>query len=818
MTQDLRLAFRLLRTRPALTLAVVLSLALGIGANTSIFTLVNAVFFAPLPVAEQDRLIAVYGQKREAAAGGFRYAAVALSDYRDLRDRNRSLSGLAAYRWTPLSLATGDEALQLPGQLVSGNFFDLLGIRMQRGRAFRPHEDQTPGAHPVAVVGHNLWQRSFGADPHLVGKTIQLNRQAFTVVGIAPEGFTGPSKLGPVELWIPTAMYAQVSPPVPPVEARSSRLFFLLGRLRPGVSREAAAAELAGLARQLELAYPDQQGWGVAVLPLSQAMINPNMRDSMVASRMLLMAGAGLVLLIATINVANMLLARGVDRAGEMSVRLAQGATRTRLVRQLLAESLVLSLAGGAAGFLLAFWGRNLVWSLRPPRFVSNALQLGMDLRVLGFTLALSLLVGLLFGLVPALQSSRSDLVSALKERTGPPPAAGGRWWSLKNLLVVAQIAVCLVSLAGAGLFLRSLDNARRVDPGYDTGGLLLASLDLAAEGYDEVRAGAFQRSLVERLRATPGVTGAAIAENRLFDFYGLMRNIAVEGRAASPDRDGLLIRVNSVGPRYFETLEIPLVEGRVFGEVDRAGAPQVAIVNQTLAKMFWPGESPVGKRFLFEGEPPAVEVVGVARDAAYLTLGEDPQPYIYVPIEQFHSSYTTVYVRGAGGDPAAAAPALRSAVQQLDPSLPLIELRPVPELVEASLWGPRTGAALLTAFGLLGLVLATLGVYSVTSYSVNQRRREFGIRMALGADVGALRRLVLREGVAVALAGILVGAAAAYALVQLIRSLLFGIAGVDPLVLAVTALLLILVSLAASVIPARRAAAASPVTALRGE
>jgi macrolide transport system ATP-binding/permease protein len=814
---DLRFAARTFSKNKGFTAIAVLSLALGIGANAAIFSLVDAVLLKPLPVAQPDRLVALY--TRDARNPGS--LPLSYPNFLDLRSGCRSFSALVAHRPVNLSLSglpDGAEPEKLLGELVSGSYFETLGVRPALGRGFLPEEDEVPGARPVAVLTHSFWRRRFGADPAAVGKDVVLNGTRFSIVGVAPADFRGLNALAPPEVFLPVAMYEQAitTRPLKFNERRALHLF-AAGRLKPGASLGQAQSEVDVLSAGLAREYPEANtGRSVELVPLVEATINPNLKGKYVLAGTLLMTVAGLVLLVACATVANLLLARAVSRRKEIAIRLSLGAARGRLVRQLLTESLVLAFAGGAAGLLVAVWGRDFLWSLRPP-FLPASLDLALDARVLGFTFGLSLATGILFGLLPALQSSRPEVVTALKNQAAPP-LRGRRLGMLttRSLLVVAQVALSLLSLIGAALFIRSLLQAQRIDPGFKPEGLVTLSLDPGGRGYDAARGQELYRRVVEEVEQLPGIRRAAISGLAVLQPGGFQRTLVIEGQEAAAE-DSLLVRSNAVGTGYFETMGIPLRRGRGFTPGDSGDSRPVAMINETMVRRFWPGQEPIGRRFGFFGQDEVYEIVGVAADAKYTALGEEPLPYVYLPLLQSYPSAATLYAR-ATDDPAMALAAIRKRVRALDPSLPLTDAGPVSDALDRALWGPRVAAGLLLLFGLLALVLATMGLYGVISYAVQQGRRDIGIRVALGATKGDVLGLVLRQGVTLIALGLSLGLAAAALLTPRLPELLVGTSPSDPAAWAGAAAVLALVGLAATWVPARRAAGIDPALVLRQE
>lgn len=812
--QNLRQTLRTLRGSPGFTAAVVLSLALGIGVNTAVFSWIDAALLRPLPIADPERVVSVHTRP----ANSPNYLTISYLNFLDYREAARDIfSELVVYRPAKFSLVSGDEPELVPGQLVSANYFEMLGLRPAAGRFIRPEENAVPGRQPVVVLGHGLWHRRFGGDPGLIGRTIDLNGRKFTVIGVAPKGFLGARVLEPAELWVPLTMYREILPGrlANIFDRRRAIILFCLGRLQPGVDIARADAAMKTVAQRLEQEYPDDnKGRSLAVLPIQQFTISPNYRGSYVLAGLVLMAVVGLVLLTACANVANLLLARWLARRKEIAIRLALGASRPKLLRQLLVESLTLSLLGGAAGLLVADLVRRLLWLSRPAN-VPESLEVGLNPRVLLFTLVISLLAGVLFGLAPALQSSRTDLVSTLRSQDAVAGRQGGRFGT-RNLLVILQVAVSLISLIGAGLFLASAQAAGRIDPGFDSKRMLVVTFDVGAQGYDETRGQMFYRQLIDRIEELPGVREAAVAEYAvLLGDVGLSRTVIPTGKELPPGENGYMVQINGVSDRFFETVGIPILRGRGFLEADRQGSRPVAVVNEEMAARLWPGEDPVGRELQFFGTPGSVEVVGVARNSKYGFLGEEAPMYLYLPITQSYASEATLHVR-TDGDPASLAGPVRRVTQSLDPRLPLVDLRTGSRVLDDALWAPRTAARLLTVFGLLALALAAIGIYGVMSYLVRQGRREIAVRIALGAQRLDVLGQVIRRGMMTVVVGIAAGLLAAWLLARLAGALLYGTAPTDPRAWGASALLLLAVALVATWLPARRAAAINPILVLR--
>jgi predicted permease len=819
LLQDLRFAARLLLKSPGFTAVAALSLALGIGANTTIFTLVNAVLLHPLPMRHPDRLVAVFTTDERNRGTFFSYMPTSRPNFEDYRRGNDVFSGMAAHNGLPLAFSGEGEPEQIFGEMVTGDFFALLGVTPALGRAFLPDEDRVPGAALVTVLSHGFWQRRLGGDPKVVGQTITLNGHAFRVVGIAPRGFKGANAIAAPALWVPMMAHPQLATGflAEGLDSRRALIFGIVGRLKPGVTLAQAEARLKTIAAGLAREYPDDNGGrSVALLPLTQATINPGFRENMVSAAGLLLTVVALVLLIACANVANLLLARASVRQREVAVRLSLGASRRRLVRQLLTEGLLLAALAGALGLLIAYWAQGVLWSQRPPGLAADALELTPNLRVLGFTLAVSVATALVFGLAPALRASRPNIVDELKQRGGPG-RGGDRLLDLRGLLVAGQVALSLVALVGAGLFVRSLANAQRIDPGFDHERLAVLTVDLGAQGYGEERAREFHRRVLQRAAALPGVERATLASGIPLFQGGFLRTVFPEGTDSSDRRNGKLVQLNTVQPGYFEAMGIALARGRDFAPADHPDSPRVVVINETMAKQFWPEQDAIGKRFKFFGQDWWNEVVGIAKDGKYNFLGENPQPHIYLALTQSFEPAVSLHLRGPG-DPATALGTARREVQQMDRALPITNVFTFREILRQSLWAPRMGAWLLAVFGLLSLALAVIGIYGVMSYSVSQRTRELGLRMALGADQGDVLKLVIRQGVTLAVIGIAIGLGLSFALTRLVGHLLFDVPARDPLIFAGIPLLLGASALVASAQPAWRAARVDPTEALRIE
>jgi len=807
--QDVRYSLRTLRNRTGFASAVVITLALGIGANATIFTWIKAVFLEPLPgVARPDELVEVWGATRHNSA-----LSLSLLDYQDLRDRNETLSGLAAHQVLAMNLGRGGQPERVRGAVVSGNYFDVLGVKAAIGRAFLPNEDRTPRSHPVVVLGHGLWQRRFGADPQVVGQTITLNEHEFTVIGVAPKEFGSPFAGAVIDVFTPVMMKDYVARPHFSLTERSSRWLMVMGRLKPEVTVEQAQANIGSIGRDLERAYPQTNDqMGVAVFSLTASPFS--LKRSLQSAMAILMGAVGVVLLIACANVANLLLGRAAARRKEIAIRLALGGSRQRLVRQMLTESLVLASLGAALGLTVAFWTAGALPAFLPPSGFEVTFDTRPDTVVVVFTLALTVATTILCGLAPTLHASKPDLVMTLKEGTTRLDGRV-RKLSLRDVLVIAQVALSMVALVGAGLVVRSLRGAYQANPGFDPDRVLLASFDPFLSGYDEARGRELYRQLVERVRAMPGVESATLARRLPLTLSGIaFANVAIDGHAPAAGED-TRFNYETIGPHYFKTMRIPLAQGRDVDDRDHQGAQRVVVINTTMSQRFWPGGDALGKRLKVGAD--WLTIVGVANDVKNRSLSERPQPFFYLPLLQDYRSNMILVARTAG-DPQRMVPALRSEVTALDAKIPVFEPTTLAEHVGVSLYRQRMAATLLSTFGLLALSLAAVGLYGVTAYMVSQRTRELGVRVAIGATQIDVLTLILRQALFLAAIGIVAGSIVALMVTRFMVNLLFGVGPADPVTFTVIPTVLIAVTVAAAFIPARRAMKLDPLMALRSE
>ncbi|HET6853740.1 MAG TPA: ABC transporter permease [Pyrinomonadaceae bacterium] len=803
--QDLRYGVRMIAKAPGFTVLAMLALALGICANTTIFSLINGALLRPLTgVRDPERLVSVYTSDYSSGL----YGASSYPDYIDFRDQSGVFDGLAASDQTVLTATGETEAERLRGAVVTANYFDVLGVNAQLGRTLQPSDDQ------AVVISDGLWQRRFNSDPAVVGQTLRLNTKPYTIVGVTDRTFQG-LKLGlPPEFWLPLTETSDIAK-----SDRGDREVELIGRLKPGVTVEQAQTQLTTVAARLAQAYPETNLGTLArpkeprpVTVLRQSRVEPQAQVGIRRVLLLLFAVVGLVLLIACANVANLLLARASARRREIAVRLAVGASRGRLVQQLLTESLLLALLGGAAGLLATLWTASMIPGFFPEN-ETKGLDLSLDWRVLVFTLGVTLITGMLFGLAPALQASRQNLVPSLKDES--PHGQHLRRLGLRDALVISQLALSLVLLIGAALFVRSLQRAISFDPGFAAQNLLIASMETRGASLNKQQGQAFYQETVERIGSLPGVKSVSLTRIAPISGGGQRRGIQLEGYQPQPNEDTEL-NTNVIGLNYFNTMGIPLVAGRDFTAQDREGSPLVVIVNEELARRYYGGNA-VGKRLRTGSDSPFREIIGVARTASYRNLREQPLPFIYIPLGQEYQSGMTLMVRTAG-DPTALVGPLRNEMRALNKDVSVFSVQTMAQRIGAQLAADRMIAVLLSIFGGGALLLAAIGIYGVIGYSVAQRTHEIGIRIALGAEQRDILKLIVGPGMVLIAIGAGIGLGLAFLATRVLKSLLFGVSATDPLTFTVVVILLVAVALLACYVPARRATKVDPLEALRYE
>ena len=801
ISRDIQYSVRSIIKRPGFSVVAIITLALGIGANSAIFSVVNGILWRPLPYSDPQQLVVPW--ENHQARGGPAREWFSPPDFADWRDQNKVFSHLSAYNdWAP-TLTGREEPEPLVGASVSHDMFSLLGAAPILGRSFLPEEDQ-PKAPNVVVLSNELWQRRFNSDRNIVGKTISLNQDSYQVVGVMPARFSFPVIPG-VQLW------RTLQPTLNPGCQRGCYVLRAIARLKPGVAIAAAQADLNTVASRLAVNYPDTNSKvGATLVPFQEQLVGNIRRPLLV-----LLAAVGFVLLIACANVANLMLARAATREREIALRSALGASRIRLIRQLLTESAVLAIAGGTIGIGVAYWLLRLLLSLSPPG-TPGLDQIGIDRYVLGFTLLIAALTGLIFGLAPALQLSKLELNRSLKD-TGKGTLGSLRGGRLRAALVVSEMALALILLIGAGLLMKSFLLLQRVDPGFNPDHLVTLRLVLNRTPYpNNPQVVNFYSQLLDRVKSTPGVQSAATISTLPLSGNDTDANFLIEGRPQPPPNEEPSAWFNIVSPDYFQTMQLRVVKGRTFAETDNDKSPLVVIISETMARKYWPNEDPLGKR-IGRGPDRWREIVGIVRDVKHFALDAGTPPTMYFPMLQVPARGMNLVVRTTG-DPLSLAPALRAQVWAGDRNLAISNLGTMSDLVSSSIAQQKFILILLACFAALALLLASVGIYGVMSYSVAQRTQEIGIRMALGAKVGDILRLVFRRGMTLTLIGVVVGMILAFALTRLMTSLLFGVTPTDATTFATVAFGLILVALAACLIPARRATKVDPLVALRYE
>lgn len=810
LMQDIRYALRVIINNPAFSIIAVLALALGIGATSAIFSVVNAVVLRPLPYKNPDRLMTLWEQSLQRNVPEM---PISYANYKDWVEQNQVFDHIAIFSFTGLNLAGTGEPERVFGVRAAASLFPLLQVNPMLGRAFTEEEDRV-GVAPVVVLSHSLWRRRFDSDTEVIGKAVTFNNQSYTIVGVMPAGFEFPSGFSfrnrvindPIEFWTPIALTAGLQP-------RGAHSHLAVGRLKQGVTVEQARAEMSAIQSRLEQQYPDANtGITVNLLPMHE-QITGNIRPAL----LVLLGAVAFVLLIACANVANLLLARATARQKEIAIRTALGASRWRIVRQLLTESVMLSMAGGLLGLLIALWGTSLLIAVSP-NTIPRAKDISVDGGVLLFTIIVSVLTGLLFGLVPALQASKLELNETLKE--GARGTSGGIHRNrVRSVLVVTEVALSLVLLVGAGLLIKSFIRLQQAGLGFTTENLLTMRVSLPPAKYnDAVKQGDFYKQALERLRNLPGVQAASgVTMMPLTPNYSAT-DFRFEGRPVPPPGEEVISSHAAAAPDYFRAMGIPFISGRDFTERDNREAPGVAIISESFAHSFMHGEDPIGKRIAFGDDNPRwLSIVGVVADVKHFGLDIPARPVVYTMYLQNSGAQMSLVLRAAS-DPASLAPFARREILAVDKDQPISDVRTMQELLSESIASRRFSMLLLALFAAVALILAAVGIYGVMSYSVTQRTHEIGIRMALGAQTRDVLKLIVGQGMIVALAGVVIGLAASFALTRLMESLLFGISATDPLTFFIIPLVLVAVAFGACLVPALRAAKVDPMIALRYE
>jgi predicted permease len=805
---DTRYALRQLRKSPGFAVTVIISLTLGLGANTTIFTIVNALLLRPPSVADSGHLVEVM-QHNAKASGIEAYLPFSYPGYVHVRDQNRTLTGFAAFDGDPrtVSWSHDGQGQMVFGQIVSSNFFSVLGVDPSVGRFFPENEDKSGPGAPTAVISDTFWKRQFGADRSVIGRVLVLNGASYTIIGVSPPSFTGILIGSRPDFWVPLAMTPTLIHDRDRLGSDTSYWLLGIGRLKPGVLKNEAQADVTVLTRSTHSSDPNVSVMDAIAFPVQ--LVPSPFRGYVAAFTGLLMAAVGLVLLIACANAANLVLARATTRRRELAVRSALGASRFRIIRQALTESLMLSLMGGAGGLFVAYWAIPALLSLKPAT-IPVSIDAPLDWRVFTFAFVASLLSGIAFGVMPALRGTRRDLLPALKDER---QLAGPRRSRLRSSIVVAQITVCLVLLISAGLCVRSLFNARSIDPGFSTHNIAVANLDPGSLGYTEAEDRLFYQQLLERVRALPGVSSASLSDYLPLGTSRLVHGVKIDGANPPPGMDSIHVQVASVAPDFFNAMGIPVLNGREFLPQDNQPGSGKVIVNQAMATHYWPGRNPIGQHFKDGKE--TVEIVGVVKTGKYRSLSEDPLDFMYRPLGSQSQEYLVVRTR-AGED--AALGNIRRVLQSLDPNVVPIEMESISQYMALPLFAAQTTGVLLAVFGSVALLLATVGLSGVVSYSVSQRTNEIGVRMALGADRLDVVRLILKQGMRLTGIGIVLGLALSFAATRLLAGLLYGIKPGDPLTFAGISLFLGAVAFISCYVPARRAASIDPMKSLRAE
>jgi predicted permease len=804
LLQDLRYGLRMLARNPGFTAIAILSLALGIGVNASIFSMVNAALLRPLPLEHPEQIVHLRG-----VVTGRDTINLSFPAYQDLTERSSAFSGVAAARFVTVSLSSGNVNERMWGYLATGNYFEVLGVPAAIGRTFTAAEDRAEGGDPVVVLSTACWRTRFGSDPAILGKSVLLNGHPFSVIGIAPEQFNGTEVVFTPEFWAPMMMQEQVEPGENWLHNRNEgRLNQVIGRMKSGRSMTQVQSEMDTIGAQIAKDHPKSDR--IQSIRVSRpGFFLPELRNAVATFGGLLLALGGFVVLLACTNMASLLLARSAERRREIAVRLAIGAGRSRLLRQLLTESLLIAALGGGAAIVIATWTTRALTAFRPTLDFPFKIQLYTDYRVLLFAAGVSVLTGILFGLLPALQATRPALMPALKDESTAAHRS-----RLRNVLVAGQVAISMLLLAASGLVVRSLIQAQSVDTGFNNKNALEMSFDVGLQGYDEAHGREFFEDAMRRVRALPGIQVVGLAGYLPLSLDSSSRSVKVDGYVPRKDENPYSLYTR-VSPGYFEAMGIPILQGRDFAATDDGNAPTVIIVNEAFVRRFWPGQNGVGKRASVHGGGPPSEIVGVVKDGKYITLGESPTPFIYLPIAQEYQSNMTMVVR-TKGDPASMIAPVRAELQRMDSHLPLYDVKTMTEHMATTLLPARIAASVLISFGLLALALASVGVYGLMLNVVAQRTREVGIRIALGATRNDILRLVVGQGMALTAAGIAIGLLITLGLTRFLASLLYGVSTTDPWVLLSASLGLATLAALASYVPARRAMKIDPTEALK--
>ena len=818
LLQDIKSGVRMLLGRPGFTLITAVTLALGIGANTAIFSITDKLLIRSLAVEKPEQLVLI---NSVSVSPHFVSNAFSYPDFNDYRAKNEVFDGMFVFNRTQLELNSNDQTELVESEYVSSNYFKVLGVRPALGSAFSPEEDSAASPSQVVVISDSFWRTHFGADPNTIGRTITLNNFPLTVIGVAPPEFTGMILEEPAAIWVPVRMHEQLAQSKF-IENRKDHFLLMVGRIKEGVSAAQAQLGMDILAQQVKEANTPS-GVITKGLPFSEQHIQfePGgqgisiLRKKFSQPLKLLMAVVALVLLIACTNVAGLLLARGVTRRKEMAIRRALGAGGFRLARQLMTESLLLALTGGAAGLLLAPWLVSLLIKSQTRLSIARGiLGEGLDRRVLLFSILTTMLAGLLFGAVPAWQGARTDLLPAMKDE-GTVSMRGEHRFNVRSLLVVTQLALAVIVLIGAGLCIKSLQKLLAIDPGYQSAHVIMSPLELDEKKYDAGRARALKDQLIERLRSMPAVDDVSYGLVMPLSGSRYMSSIFVEGRKPLPDEQ-MAFDMNDVGPRYHEAMGIRILEGRGFTEQDREGAPGVVIINEAMSRKLFPGEKTIGKRLQLGTNTPPLEIVGIAANIKHHDLTEDPLPHFDLPgLQRKSGSYTNIVLRthGRASDSVAA---VRDEIRSIDPSLPVSNVKTMSEQIGNALSAMSLASTLVGVFGVVALMLAAIGLYGVMAYAVAQRTREIGIRMALGAQMGDVLGMIIKQGMTLTIVGVGLGLGAAYLLTRMIASFLYGVSPTDPAVFGIISVVLIGVALGACLVPARRASRVDPMIALR--